>query len=101
MATGAGMALRSGKDLASVLEAVEGVHALVDIETFPQRAIAIVRQLIPSDAGVFLVINCCDQRIRSCAHEPADLGFPDMEDVFERHLHEHPLLTRYLRSRDG
>src|SRR5215216_202837 len=88
----------SQDDLAAVLDVLEAIHAAGEPGAFPNLALTAVGSLIPDDLGLFLIFDLSRQRILSCVLRPEQLGIPELQQVYERYLAEHPLLAQYRRN---
>ena len=88
------------RDLRALLECLREVYALQDVDAFAPHVIAALPKVVPAEITSYNEVNPRQQRIR-WLWEPSDADDPSVGPLFERHIHEHPLITRYQETRDG
>jgi DNA-binding CsgD family transcriptional regulator len=76
------------------------MSALRDVEGFAAGAVRSLPALVPADIASYTVVDRRRWRI-AVEKEPSDAGFPDADRVFERHMHEHPVLAYCLATDDA
>ena len=82
-----------------LFEFLREAAALCLPELFASRTLAAIARLIPCD---LISYNAVDHRRGVIAAQvDRPVGFAGMEGVFERYLHEQPLLAHYTRTGDG
>jgi DNA-binding CsgD family transcriptional regulator len=95
----------SQNDCRTLLSAVEKIYSPSDIDQFPSTILTAVRKVLPCNAICYNEVNILESRM-SWMTEPANaLPGPTLQEMFTRHLHEHPLiahsgLSRSLRISD-
>jgi DNA-binding CsgD family transcriptional regulator len=88
------------RDLRAVLGFLADPYAARSLDALTCRVNAGLRQLVPCDLAGYNEVNPGRRRIRYVL-EPADADFPDSQQVFARHMHEHPIIAHYRRREDG
>lgn len=89
----------STRDLASMLDLVRDLHD-ADPSALPGRCIAAMRDLIGSEVTTYSDFDLRTS-IALEATDPSGVVTAAGQEAFERHLHEHPLITHYARTGDG
>src|SRR3972149_12298406 len=87
------------KDHQDLLEFLGESYAIRDLDAFPSYVISALRKIVPADIASYNVLHPWRGRV-SWVWEPADLSFA-AEPIFEPHVHQHPSVVRYQRTRDG
>jgi DNA-binding CsgD family transcriptional regulator len=88
------------RDFRGVLDVLAEVYAARSRDAFTQQVNAGLCRLIPSDSVGYNEINPRARRIRYVV-EPAEVNFPGSEQVFGRHMHEHPIIAYHRRTGSG
>jgi DNA-binding CsgD family transcriptional regulator len=83
--------------LAALVEAGAGVTSL---EEFPAYVVEGLPPLVPCDSISYNEVDPDPPRLVSVL-EPAGLRFEGDTELWERYMHQHPVVTRYLETRDG
>jgi DNA-binding CsgD family transcriptional regulator len=87
-----------GRDLRAVLDLVREAHAVLDLDTFTRHVTAALPALIPCELATWNEINPARGRIHYLL-QPAEVDFAGSREIFERHLHEHPIIAHYRTAR--
>jgi DNA-binding CsgD family transcriptional regulator len=72
-----------------------------DIEAFTSRAISALPEVVRSDSISYNEVNTLSGTISAKTDPPTSEYPPEAGQVIQRHLHEHPLLKHYRKTRDG
>lgn len=89
------------RDLRALLQCLRGLYAQLDMEGFTTQIFSTLPKIIPSEITSYNEFNPRRGRAHTVV-EPADaLSFPDAMQIFEHHMHEHPLINHCQRTRDG
>jgi len=84
----------SSNEFRTLLSAVHKIYALTDIEQFPVTVLSALRQVLPCNTICYNDVNIPESRM-SWITEPVEaLPSPTLQEMFNRYLHEHPLITR-------
>ncbi len=92
------MASPSARDLAMLLELVRRMHEAP--EAIARHSVEAVRALIGSECATYSDFDL----LTSTAVETLDPGLvlpAAAREAFDRHMHEHPLITHYAKTGDG
>jgi DNA-binding CsgD family transcriptional regulator len=87
-------------DVHTLLRALRTLYAPCDLDAFPAQLHAALQQVVAAESISFNEINPRRQRVRAVAHPP-EATLPESAAILARHLHEHPLISRYQQTRDG
>jgi DNA-binding CsgD family transcriptional regulator len=85
------------RTLAAFVEAGAGVTSL---EEFPAYVVEGLPPLVPCDSISYNEVDPGPPRLVSVL-EPAGLRFDGDTELWERYMHQHPVVARYLETRDG
>jgi DNA-binding CsgD family transcriptional regulator len=88
----------SGTDLRAVLDFVAGLYAVPDLDAFTRYGNVALARLVPYDVNGFNEINPPARRVRYMV-EPAEADFADGQAALARHVHQHPLVAYYRRTK--
>ncbi len=88
------------QDLQHLLACLRELTTLNDLDTFPTRALAALRPVMPALHSSYNEVNPRRQRMLYVFDSPAD-DFPDNAQFFLAHIHEHPIVTYYRQTHDG
>jgi DNA-binding CsgD family transcriptional regulator len=88
------------RDLGVFLWFLREVYADLDLESFAARIVSALPEVVPSEWTSYNEIDPQSQRV-NVVMEPLPSDFPEGEQIFERHVHEHPLVRHYQRTNDG
>jgi DNA-binding CsgD family transcriptional regulator len=75
-------------------------YATLDLEAFPQQAVAGLLRVVPARFGSYNEIDYGTTRIRYVV-EPGEARVPHLELIASQYRHEQPVLAHYLRTGDG
>lgn len=89
------------RDFRSVLDFLLRSYALADFSNFSNHVVSDLPRTVPSEITTWNEVSHRQNRVRMVTDPPGSLNFPDSLGVFERHMHEHPLITRHQHTRDG
>jgi DNA-binding CsgD family transcriptional regulator len=89
------------RDLLSVLEFLRESYAISNLEKFRSRVVENLPRLIRSEVTGYNEIDTRGQRLKAHIDPPDAFGFPDAFQIFEQHMHEHPLIGYHTRVRDS
>lgn len=87
------------RDLRPLLEFLRETYAVLDLDDFTAHVNAGLPRLIPCEIATWNEINPGRRRVRYLIH-PAERDLPGSREVFERYLHEHPIVAHYRTVRD-
>lgn len=93
------MATLSATDLSALLDLVRDLHD-ADRADLPIRCISSVRALIGAEAATYSDFDL-HTAIALETTDPSVAVTAAGQEAFERHLHEHPLIMHFARTRDG
>ena len=83
----------SQKDCRALLSAVEKIYSPTDIDQFPSTILSAVKEVLPCNTICYNEISIPESRM-SWITEPVNaLPGPTLREMFNRHLHEHPLIA--------
>jgi DNA-binding CsgD family transcriptional regulator len=91
----------SGRDVSAVLEFLREIYAQPDVNGFVQRAVDRLPRLIAADMSSFNEVDPETGRYRTVVAPPGADLFPQSEEIFERHVREHPYVVNVRRFEDG
>lgn len=87
-------------DLKRFSDAVCQVHETTHLESFPRRVVDIVGNLLRSASTHYAELNPLRKRVFTIANpEPANLRA--LTPVFERYMHQHPVIRYHRLTGDG
>ncbi len=87
-------------DLCTLLKCLHEIYTYRDLGTFPAQLLSTLPQVVPSETTAYNEVNLRRRRIIGVM-DPPEVKFPESEQVFARHIHEHPLVVSYQRAHDG
>jgi DNA-binding CsgD family transcriptional regulator len=90
----------TSRHLRMLSESLRTLYAFRDLDGFVQYLIREIPKLVPSDITVYGEINPQRRRFRF-AWTPHEVLFPGWEDVYRKHLPEHPFAQRYQGGGEG
>src|SRR5919199_5782543 len=90
----------SQRDLQTLLSYLREIYAHHDLESFADNIVSTLPKVIPSEWTSYNEVNPRSQTI-TYTMEPVPSDFPDGEQVFTQHIHEHPLINHHQQTRDG
>jgi len=83
----------SQKDCRTLLSAVEKIYSPTDFDQFPSTILSAVREVLSCNTICYNEVNIPESRM-SWITEPVNaLPGPILQEMFNRHLHEHPLIV--------
>lgn len=91
----------SGRGLSAVLEFLREIYAQPDVPSFVRNTIDRLPRLIPADMSSFNDVDAETGRYRTLVSPPGADVFPRSEEIFERHVREHPYVVHVERFADG
>lgn len=99
-ATGRGMTQLSGSDLHGILDFIREVDGVSDLTVFPDRMLAGLARLIPSDVVCYDEMSERGEKLLRI-HLPFDAVPDDAEAACDRLVHQHPMVNHYFTTRDS
>lgn len=90
----------SQRDLGAFLSFLREIYADLDLENFAAHVVSALPKVVPSEWTSYNEVNPQSQTV-TYIMEPVPSDSPESERAFERHVHEHPLVRHYQRTRDG
>jgi DNA-binding CsgD family transcriptional regulator len=93
-------ALRS-HDLAVLLRFLRKIYAVRDLAGFRSNLLSELPKLVPLDTAGYTEVNNRDHEHYSVSEPAIAEIFPGTYDAFTRHMHEHPLISHYIRTEDN
>jgi len=87
-------------DLNALAALVEAGADIASLDEFPTYVVEGLPRLVPCDSISYNEVDPDPPRLVS-ALEPASLRFPGDTELWERYMHQHPVVARYLETRDG
>lgn len=94
------MARLSSNDLVALLRIVHDAYAVSDTRAWRAGLAASLRSALGADNTTYSEIDP-ERLIAADVMDPQEVFTPAAAAVFERHLHEHPLIAHYARTGDG
>lgn len=91
---GRGLERLTGRDFASVLRFLQNVHAIRELDSFPEQVGSALEGLIPRDYYSYVQIDGYTRKAAVAITRPSIdsiLPLPNQHEIFERYGHEHPL----------
>jgi DNA-binding CsgD family transcriptional regulator len=85
----------------AVLDFLEGLYAQLDVAGFARRVVTALPRLIATDIASFNEVDARTGRYRTVVAPVGSDRFPGSEEIFERHVREHPYITGVRRFEDG
>ncbi len=89
------------QDTQRLLYAIQELYTLHDFSSFSARALAIVHQLVPSEAPAFALTNLQTQVISNTFLPGYPSWPPEMEQVARRYWREHPIVQHMPHTLEG
>lgn len=89
------------RDFRSVLDFLLRSYALSDFSSLSSHVVSALPRVVPSEITTWNEVHHRQNRVMMVTDPPGSLDFPDSLLIFERHMHEHPLILRHQRTRDG
>src|SRR5262249_20352423 len=90
-----------GRDIRCLNEFLAAGYAACEPTALRRAGITAVRPLVRCDIAWWNRVERGPGRPDATPDPPEASVFPGHLDMFERHLHEHPLLDQYRRTGDG
>jgi DNA-binding CsgD family transcriptional regulator len=87
--------------MAAVLDVLRDLYAQQDVAGFAERVVAALPRLIATDIASFNEVDPATGHYRTVVAPVGADRFPGSEDVFARHVREHPYITHIRRFEDG
>ncbi|OGQ09974.1 MAG: hypothetical protein A2026_19495 [Deltaproteobacteria bacterium RBG_19FT_COMBO_46_12] len=87
------MNLLSQDDCRTLLSAVEKIYSPTDIDQFPSTILAALREVLPCNTICYNEISIPESRMSWITDPVHALPGPTLREMFNLHLHEHPLIT--------
>ncbi len=91
-------------ELRALLTFLQRTYAVLDLDAFQAHIVTALPAVVRSEITTFNEINPRmrrDVRVMRPPRAEIDTVLPGSEEIWQRHMLEHPLLVRYLRTRDG
>jgi DNA-binding CsgD family transcriptional regulator len=89
------------RSIAAVLDFLQGLYAQHEVAGFAERVVATLPRLIATDIASFNEVDAETGRARTVVAPAGADRFPGSEEIFERHVREHPYITKVRRFEDG
>lgn len=83
-----------------LFDCLRELYSHLDLQTLPARILSVLPKVVPAEVVAYGALNPSRQQI-IVAVEPADIGFPQDEQMIAQDLPKHPLIDRYQLTRDG
>ena len=87
-------------DLRTLNAFLHQIYAHGDLKMFPMQTLAALSQIVPADICGYNEVNLRRKRLVALL-DPADAHFPNNQQLWATHMHEHPVLAEYRRTYDG
>ncbi|MBV9455018.1 MAG: hypothetical protein JOZ19_13020 [Rubrobacter sp.] len=88
------------QDLDVFLWFLREIYADLGLESLAARIVSALPAVVPSEWTSYNEVDPQSQRV-NVVMEPLPSDFPEGEQIFERHVREHPLVRHCQRTRDG
>lgn len=88
------------QQLRALLEFVRECYACLDRGAFVAHLLRALPKIIPSESISYNEVNSNSGQFH-VAMEPSSVRFSEDEQIFMRHMSDHPLITHYKQTRDG
>jgi DNA-binding CsgD family transcriptional regulator len=88
------------RHLQCLLDFLQKTYSLCDLAQFRSHVVTALPDLIPSDLTGYNEVNAHSKQIHYVGNPANALYFPDAVSIFERHMHEHPLIAYHTIARD-
>lgn len=85
-------------DLEALLDFLRKGYSRLNLEDFRKHILLDLPKLVSSDITTYNEVNLRKQCM-VWSREPAEARFPGDEDIFEQHIHEHPLIVHYANKK--
>jgi len=87
-------------DVQVLLTCIQELATISDLDTFPTQAMAVLRKVVPALHSSYNEVNPRKRRLLYLLDSP-DADFLGSDQLWLAHMHEHPLVADYQRTRDG
>jgi DNA-binding CsgD family transcriptional regulator len=88
------------RDLEALLAFVREIYADLDLGSFASKVVSLLPKAIPSEWTSYNEVNPRSQT-NTYVMEPVPSNFPEGEEVFVRHMPEHPIIRYHQETHDG
>jgi DNA-binding CsgD family transcriptional regulator len=89
------------RDLSTLFEFLRLNYAPRDLAAFRSEVGRALPGLVPSDVTGYNEVDIARRHNDDLIHPSSALDFPDSSRIFDRHIHEHPLIMHHARTRDA
>jgi len=89
------------RDLRAGIDSLRELYAETNAAALPMRMLAIVSQLVPCKLAAFTEVDPVLARSRGHVYPPGDWNMADIEQTFQAHINDHPVIAYSARTRDG
>lgn len=83
-----------------MVRSLTSLYQVEDLSTFPQHVLAVLHALIPGNAYGYNEVDL-ERGGTTIVLEPLSLASPDLSEVLDRHIQQHPVVTYLTQTRDG
>src|SRR5690349_6990518 len=87
-------------DLRVLLALLREIYETRDQDRFRAEVVSKLSTVIPAEIVGYAELDP-SKAVSENLFWPADAHDPARDRAWERHMHEHPVLTHYVRTRDG
>jgi len=91
----------SGAGLQALLEFLRELYQHLDVDEFAPHVVQALMTLVPADLASFNEVDTSTGRSRTIVTPTGADRFPGSEEVFARHVREHPFVANSERMGDG
>jgi DNA-binding CsgD family transcriptional regulator len=88
-------------DLRAFLKLLQRIYALGDLNAFRTRALSGLLELLPGEFAGYSEMYPAESRSGGDWSDPAGVYNAHLRELWEQHMHEHPILAHYLKTGDG
>lgn len=89
----------SQRDLRALLEFLQQSYAIQDLSSFKRHVLSGLQNLVPSEINAYNEVNLRTQHNEVFYDRPEVMSLPHGDQIFDRHIPEHPLIAYSKRSR--
>jgi hypothetical protein len=83
-----------------LLTCIQELATISDLAAFPTQAMTALHKVVPALHSSYNELNLQKRRLLYLFDTPVD-DFSGSEQIWLAHIHEHPLIADYQRTRDG
>jgi DNA-binding CsgD family transcriptional regulator len=90
----------ASRDSSALLGFLQSLYELRDLRAFRAHIVSAIPKLVRSEITTYNEIDPGNQRTHWIDRPAHVLDFPDSVEIFDRHVHEHPLISNYTQTGD-